>query len=84
MNRLLLENSNDLTEETKQPLRMELIPDWNLDGSVIAWETPQKSKDVRKQTRQITRLGDVDSATCRVLFRKVIKGIDEKDFVIAQ
>jgi len=30
------------------------------------------------------RLGDTNSATCRVLFRKVAKSLDNKDFVIAQ
>ena len=30
------------------------------------------------------RLRDADSTICRVLFRKVAKGLDEKDFVIAQ
>jgi hypothetical protein len=30
------------------------------------------------------RLRDADSITYRVLFRKVIKGLDEKDFIIAQ
>jgi hypothetical protein len=29
------------------------------------------------------RLRDTDLATCRVLFKKVIKGLDEKDFAIA-
>ena len=30
------------------------------------------------------RLGDADLVTCRVLFKKVAKGLDEKDFAIAQ
>jgi hypothetical protein len=63
---------------------MELVPDWNTNRSFINWETPYKGEDIREQASQITRLGDVDSVTYRVLFRKVVKGLDEKDFVIAQ
>ena len=46
--------------------------------------TPQKSEDVRKQARQIIELEDTDIPTRRVLFQKVAKGLDNKDFVIAQ
>jgi hypothetical protein len=84
MNRLLLENSNKPTEQATKTLEKELGPDWNVEGSFINWETPQRSKDIREQARQITKLGDTDTATCRVLFRKVAKGLDQKDFVIAQ
>ena len=83
MNRLLLENSNNPSKQASETLETELGPDWNVDGSFIEWETPLKGKDIREQARQITRLGDADSATCRVLFRKVAKGLDQKDFVIA-
>ena len=48
MNRLLLENSNESTEETLKALNKELVPDWNLDGSIIAQETPQKSEDIKQ------------------------------------
>ena len=84
MNRLLLENSNKSTEETSEASNKELVPNWNLDGSIIAWETPQKSKDIRQQAREITRLKDIDSSTCKILFRKVAKSLDDKDFVIAK
>ena len=46
--------------------------------------TFQKNKNIRKQAQQITRLRDADSSTCRILFKKVAKGLDKKDFVIAQ
>ena len=39
---------------------------------------------MRGQASKITELGDIDLSTRRVLFRKIAKGIDEKDFVIAQ
>jgi hypothetical protein len=38
---------------------------------------------VRKQAYQIIELEDTNILTRRVLFEKVAKGLDEKDFVIA-
>ena len=61
----------------------ELVPDWNVDSSFIYWEIPNRGKELREQARQITRLGDANFTTCKVLFRKVVKGLDEKDFRIA-
>jgi hypothetical protein len=37
---------------------------------------------MRKQAHQVMELGDADIPTRRVLFRKVAKGLDEKDFVM--
>jgi hypothetical protein len=84
MNRLLLENSNKPDDTTSETLREVPVPEWNQDSSFGEWWTPQKSEDAREQARQITGLETTDSATARVLFRKVAKGLDEKDFVIAQ
>ena len=83
MNRLLLENSNKLDDTPLKTLGEVLVPEWNQDNSFGEWWTPQKSEDVREQAWQITGLETTDSATARVLFRKVAKGLDEKDFVIA-
>ena len=83
MNRLLLENSNKPDEQASNASKKKPVPEWNLEESIIAWETPKKSEDVRKQVHQITELKDINKATCRVLFRKVAKGLDAKDFVIA-
>ena len=82
MNRLLLENSNKSTKQASKALEKEAVPDWSIEGSFIEWETPLKGKDIREQARQITSLKDTNSATYRVLFRKVAKGLDQKDFVI--
>ena len=82
MNRLLLENSNKLTKQASKTLEKELGLDQNVDGSFIDQETPQKSKDIIEQARQIKRLRDIDLTTRRVLFQKVVKGIDQKGFVI--
>jgi hypothetical protein len=84
MNRLLLENSNKAAEETPATSGNVEVPEWNQDGSFILWETPRKSEDVRQQARQIMGLEQADTTTARVLFRKVAKGLDEKDFLIAQ
>ena len=84
MNRLLLENSNKAIEPALALLRKRLLPDWNEESASIAFQTPQKSDDIRQQARQITGLEIGDRVTARVLFRKVAKGIDQKDFVIAQ
>ena len=84
INRLLLENSNKQVIRAPKTLEAELALDQNINSSFINWETPNRGKDIREQARQITRLGDANSITYRVLFRKVINGLDEKDFIIAQ
>jgi len=84
MNRLLLENSNKAAEQTPGTLAKDFIPEWNRDSSFVTFQTPQKSLDIREQAKQITGLETTDPATARVLFRKVAKGLDDKDFVIAQ
>ena len=44
---------------------------------------PKKSEDIREQVRQIIGLQTAGTTTTRVLFKKVAKGLDKKDFVIA-
>jgi hypothetical protein len=51
--------------------------------SLVAFTTPQKSKDIRDYACQIIRSEIADLAIARVLFRKVAKGLNDKDFVIA-
>ena len=84
MSWLLLENSNTSADPTLETSKNVLVPEWNYNGSLIKWKTPQKSNDIRDQARQITGLGTADLTTVRTLFKKVAKGIDEKDFIIAQ
>jgi hypothetical protein len=76
MNRLLLENSNKPFKDAPKTLEKELELDWSVNGSLINWETPYKSEDIREQAHQILRLREADLATRRVLFRKVAKGFD--------
>ena len=51
---------------------------------LVAFTTPQKSEDIRDYACQITRFKIADLTTAKVLFRKVAKGLNNKDFVIAQ
>lgn len=84
MSRLLLENSNN----TVQPMLPDSIKEaglvWSENTSSVAWETPRVPKDLRLQAETITQLGETDLPTCRQLFRKIIKGFDEKDYALAQ
>jgi hypothetical protein len=50
----------------------------------ITFKTLQKGEDIWEQARQIARLKTTDTVTARVLFRKVAKGLNDKDFIIAQ
>jgi hypothetical protein len=84
INRLLLENSNKPNKQTPVASGKDLVPEWNQTRSFIPWEIPLKSQDVRQWARQITGLETTDSATTRVLFRKMAKSLDDKDFLIAQ
>ena len=84
MNRLLLENSNNLEEESKKRKAEEPLPEWNADQSAFKVPTPKKLEDVREQVYSISRLGKAATPTARVLFRKVSKAVDQRDFVIAQ
>lgn len=84
MSRLLLENSNN----SPQGLLQDLIRDTSLftdhiEPSIL-WETPKAAREVRKQVETISQLGDSDLPTQRQLFRKVVKGFDEKDYALAQ
>ena len=84
MSQLLLENSSKVAEQTPGTSEKDLVPEWIQDSSFITFQTPQKSEDIRKQARQITRLDTTDTAITRLLFKKVAKGLDNKDFVITQ
>ena len=84
INWLLLENSNKLVKQAPITSKIELVPDWNADRLFIDWKTSYKNENIKEQASQITRLEDVDSATCRVFFRKVAKSLDKKNFIIVQ
>jgi DDE superfamily endonuclease/helix-turn-helix, Psq domain/Tc5 transposase DNA-binding domain len=84
MSRLLLENSNNLEEESRKRKAEEPLPEWNIDQSVFKISTPKKLEDIRKQVYAIPQLGKASIPTARVLFRKISKAVDQREFVIAQ
>ena len=47
-------------------------------------KTPRKLEDIHKQVYTIPTLGTASVSTARVLFRKISKVVDQRDFVIAQ
>ncbi|KAM4067715.1 DDE superfamily endonuclease [Hirsutella rhossiliensis] len=53
------------------------------DTSQIAWSTPRRSQDLKVQVVQFNQLDD-DVPTKRLLFRKITKGFDEKDGLLAK
>ena len=84
INRLLLENSNKPDAQTLGTSGNVQTPEWHDSNSAAKFQTPQKGDDIRQHARQITGLQTLDDSTTRVLFRKISKGIDQKDFVITQ
>jgi hypothetical protein len=84
LSRLLLENSNSSKDQTAKRKAEEPLPDWNTDQSFWRVVTPQKLQDVRDEVHQVSQLGKASIPTARVLFRKVSKAWDQRDFVIAQ
>ena len=84
ISRLLLENSNKSVDLTLGTSQNAVVPEWNRDGSLIEWKTPEKSLNVREQARQITGFSSLDTVTTRTLLRSVAKSINQKDFVITQ
>ena len=81
ISRLLLENSNQALPTT--PTKT-LAFDWNIDISSFQWNTLKAGKEVRSQVDIMTRFGHDDLPTRRLLFRKIIKGFDKKDFTLGQ
>lgn len=47
INRLLLENSNKAIEPALSLSRKRLLPEWNEESASIAFQTPQKSDNIR-------------------------------------
>ena len=81
MSRLLLENSNQALELI---LSESSLLDYNINISSTQWTTPKAGKEARSQFDVLAQLSNSDLPTRRLLFRKVIKGLDEKDFALIQ
>jgi DDE superfamily endonuclease/helix-turn-helix, Psq domain/Tc5 transposase DNA-binding domain len=83
MSRLLLENSNQTQDNTSEAQNTPISTSrWLEDSSQVVWSTPRKSKELRDQIHQFTRL-DSDNSTHKLLFRKITKAFDEKDHLLA-
>ncbi|KID59616.1 transposase, partial [Metarhizium hybridum] len=87
LSRLLLENNNkgkrnapNAADSLKTPLS---IKSWPSEASQVAWTTPRKSKDLKAQVLHFSQL-ESDMPTKRLLFRKITKGFDEKDSLLAK
>ena len=82
MSRLLLENSNNSEKESSKCKAEEPLLEWNADQSAFKISIPKKLEDMREQIYSISRLGKAAIPTARMLFRKVSKAVDQRDFVI--
>ncbi|KAJ6437529.1 tyrosinase [Purpureocillium lavendulum] len=84
---LLLENSNKRKNDAKNTHTAFRSPfstsEWQTDASQIAWSTPKRPQDLKVQVLQFNQLDD-DVPTKRLLFRKITKGFDEKDGLLAK
>jgi 4-hydroxybenzoate polyprenyltransferase len=78
---LLLENSNS-GKETLQASQSESIPSV-IDSSLILLSTPRKSTEVKAQVTRYQNLGINDPSTQRILFRKIIKGFEDQESILA-
>ena len=52
-------------------------------SSAVAWTTPKKAQELKDQLRTLVSL-DAGDHTARLLFRKVQKAYDSKDFELAK
>ena len=87
MSRLLLENSNQAKKSAEKstiaPKTLATNRSWLLETSQIAWSTPRRSKDLKFQVLKFCQLED-DASTKRLLFRKITKGFDAKETLLAK
>lgn len=87
MSPLLLENSNNTKRTSNQQVEGQIgghISDWTAESSLVTWSTPRKSVDLRSQIQTYHKLEEIDKPTCRQLFKKITKGFDEKDILLAK
>jgi 4-hydroxybenzoate polyprenyltransferase len=83
MSRLLLENSNKAKKTAPEIQQTPVFTQqWAQDSSQVLWSTPRKASELRDQIQIFTKL-DMDQSTNKLLFRKITKGFDEKDSLLA-
>jgi formate dehydrogenase maturation protein FdhE len=78
---LLLENSNARIN-TLQASQSNSRPS-RIDSPLVILSTPRKSTEIKAQVARFQKLGDDDPLTQRLLFRKIIKGFEEQESVLA-
>ncbi|KAF7920907.1 hypothetical protein EAE99_007759 [Botrytis elliptica] len=82
LSRLLFENSNKEVQILNSISDDDFMLQWNIDSSLIRWETPQKANDLRKYILILESEKEIDLYTRRLLFRKIQKAFDTKDHEI--
>ncbi|ESZ92697.1 transposase [Sclerotinia borealis F-4128] len=80
MSRLLLENSNQEVLAPNPASDDDPQLQWNIGASAIIWKTPQKASDLRLYASTMTQEKEPDLPTRRLLFRKIIKAFDIKNY----
>jgi hypothetical protein len=60
------------------------MPNWIADKAQLDITTPQKGQDIRDIAYEVSQLKNTSAPTTRVLFRKISKGIEQKEWVIAE
>jgi 4-hydroxybenzoate polyprenyltransferase len=84
MSPLLLENSNKSTNPTlPKPQEMPILPPEVSDTS-IELRTPKGRKEMYTQIRTLASGSHDQLPVKRLLFRKVIKGMDERDYELGK
>jgi hypothetical protein len=78
---LLLENSNARIN-TPQASQSESRPS-RINSSLIVLSTPRKSIEIKAQVTRFQSLGTSDPSTQKLLFRQIIKGFEEQEYVLA-
>jgi hypothetical protein len=78
---LLLENSNSKkdTLQATQSFNGRSV----IDSPQEILSTPRKSTESKAQVARFHKLGDSNPSTQRLLFRKIIKGFEEQESVLA-
>ena len=71
MSRLLLENSNNTEETTLYNLEKGTGLDWSEKVSVVPWNTPKGSKDLRIQAKDFSCLDNLDNQPAASSFERL-------------
>ena len=84
MSPLLLENSNKSTSSLlPQPQETPILP-LEVSNTSIELKIPKVKKDLYLQIRTLASESHDQLPTQRLLFRKIVKGIDEKDYELGK